>query len=220
MEDRRLQLHTVFQPIVHLHTNEVIGFEALLRSSVAPVQLFKQAEKKGVLSRLDQYARYLALQSYQRPEKLFINCHPLALEQGISIDVHRYSHITPEQIVLEITEQNFFNIGKVRAQVHEFRELGMKLALDDFGHGFTNLSLIEFLEPDYLKLDKIMLRNIHNNKGYQLLNGIRKLAEEVGITIIAEGIETRQQRDIVRSCGIGLGQGWYYGQPAALPALT
>ncbi len=60
-----LQLHTVFQPIVNLDTNEIIGFEALLRSSVPPAILFKQAEEKGVLPQLDRYARLLALRSYQ-----------------------------------------------------------------------------------------------------------------------------------------------------------
>lgn len=213
-----MRLHTAFQPIVQVQTNEILGYEALLRSTLAPARLFERAARKGVLPELDHYARGLALQSYNRPEKLFINCHPMAFERGISLDFSRWPHIKPEQVVLEITEQTFVDIKKVKTHVQHLRFLGVRLALDDFGHGFTNLSLIEFLEPDYLKLDKIMIRNIHQEKGYQLLNGIQKLAEEVGMTIIAEGIETQRQRDIVQSCGIPFGQGWYYGRPAPVPA--
>lgn len=208
-----MQLHTVFQPIVNLDRDETIGHEALLRGHLPPDQLFEHAVSFGCVPELDKLARGLALDSYGGRRKLFINCHPLAIEDGFHFDFEQYSGAAPRDIVIELTEQTAIDAKKVQFEIKKVKEMGIGIAIDDFGHGFTNLSLIESLEPDYIKLDRTLIKNFHNEKVKKVLIGIAKLGQEVGTTIIAEGIETEEQKRTIRDCGIDFGQGWHLGKP-------
>lgn len=203
--------YSVFQPIFNLSTSEVIGYEAFIRGVGSPEKFFRSAVKKKKISEMDHMARRLAIESYVGSGKLFLNCHPLSFEKGI--DLYKHPNIQDVQLVIEITEQRILDTSHIQHQVKQLKKNGVEIALDDFGHGFTNLSLIEILEPTYIKLDKMLIRNVRNKKVQQLLKGIMKLADDIQCLIIAEGIETGEQLKGIQECGVIFGQGWYLGRP-------
>jgi EAL domain-containing protein (putative c-di-GMP-specific phosphodiesterase class I) len=213
-----MDLYTVYQPIKNLHTNVTIGYEALLRGPLPPERLFQIAKDEGSLSQLDQKARELALQGMNRldpKQTLFVNCHPLSLNEIKKIDFTLHPYLSPSQIILELTEHDMCNLGQLKQLVRWTSLLGIRWAIDDYGNGFTNLTLLKVLQPAFIKLDREITKTQTKND-YMLLVGIRKMAEWMGIEIIAEGIETREQMEFLIECGMNLGQGYYLGKPAPL----
>ncbi len=217
-----MKLYTVYQPIVDVESSRILGHEALLRGNASPEELFRRAEQVNRLFQLDIYAMNLAIGAYRNHEKgskLFINCHPTSFphfHSFITLSIMRNSHIDASQLVIEVTEhQSLEDQVKVRNQVKLLKELGVRLAIDDFGHGFNNFSLVEVLQPEYIKLDKKLLKNIvFDSSARIVLSGIRMFAKEINVKLIAEGIETKEQLDIIQDFGINLGQGWYFGKPS------
>lgn len=217
-----MKLYTVYQPIIDLESSRILGHEALLRGNASPEELFRRAEQVNRLFQLDIYAMNLAIEAYrnhERGSKLFINCHPASFHHFhsfLTLAIIRNSQIEASQLVIEVTEhQSLENQVKVRNHVKLLKELGVSLAIDDFGHGFNNFSLVELLQPEYIKLDKKLLKNIVFDRSARiLLSGIRMFAKETNVKLIAEGIETKEQLDIIQDFGIDLGQGWYLGKPS------
>ncbi|KUP03948.1 hypothetical protein Q73_16580 [Bacillus coahuilensis m2-6] len=203
------QLTNAYQVIKHLQTNEIYGYESLLRGNKNPVELFDDAKKKGELIQLDQEARFLALRNYQSTHPLFINCHPDAFTHVLK---YLDDFNTIETIVIELTEHVPIQTASLPSIIQQLRERGVKIAIDDFGKGYTNLELIEILRPDYLKLERCLIQRPTPRKKL-LLRGISKLAKEVGTKVIMEGIETEEQLQITLESGIFLGQGFLLGKP-------
>src|SRR5690606_23083362 len=107
--------------------------------------------------------------------------------------------------------------GIIKQRVKDLKGLGFKLAIDDFGNGYTNLSLIELLEPDYIKLDHTLTKNITSSSKVQsLVTGIVKMADAIGVKVIAEGIEDKEQLIVLQESGIKFGQGWFLGKATRL----
>lgn len=207
-----LELYSVYQPIIQLNNQTVLGYESLLRGNDSPLKLFEHASKTGEIVNLDSQARELALSAFNSVGKLFINVHPKSLEEDFEIDYKRYN-VDPHNIVIELTEHDQLTGNKFRDNIEDIKRLGLKIALDDFGHGFTNLKLIEIIQPDYIKLDKSLIENITARSVKPLLKGLRGIATDIGAELIAEGIETKEQLHLVEYCDIKYGQGWLLGRP-------
>ncbi len=214
-----MNLYTVYQPIVNLDSDKIIGYESLLRGKYAPEILFQRAEKERKMIYLDVTAIQLALHSFVRSDsKIFINCRP---ETFVELDLLKLienlgvNPIERGNIVIELTEhKSLTDLNKARIHADRLRKNGVSIALDDFGNGFTNLSLIDVLKPDYIKLDGALSQNIiSSNRVRSLVKGLKKISDEIGATLIAEGIEGKKQRDALHDCGVNLGQGWYLGKP-------
>lgn len=225
-----------FQPIVYLENLEVLGYEALSRGPEdsgfeGTELLFAFAESTNMLLELERLCRRNALraaQSMNISHKLFLNSSARAL-QDKEFTPDQLSEYVAElglqqnEIVLEITErvaiQEWESFKKVLKQ---FRNHGFQIAIDDMGAGYSSLQAIAELEPDYLKFDISLVRNIHENlikKG--LLETLVSLSSKIHASVIAEGIEDREEYQALRSLGVQLGQGYYFASPSIqLPPIT
>jgi len=226
----------LFQPIVYLDDLNVLGYEALSRgpedSGFEGTEiLFTFAESTNMLLELERLCRKNALRAAQAlniSHKLFLNSSAKALQdKDFSADqlAEYVSELGLRQdgIVLEITErvaiQEWDTFRKVLRQL---RNHGFQIAIDDMGAGYSSLQAIAELEPDYLKFDISLVRNIHENlikKG--LLETLVGLSSKIKASIIAEGVEDKEEYEALRSLGVQLGQGYYFGSPSIqLPPVT
>ncbi len=222
----------LFQPIVFLEDLNVLGYEALSRGPEdsgfeGTELLFSFAESTNMLLELERLCRKNALraaQSLNIDRKLFLNSSAKALQdKDFTADqLAEYVSelgLSKEGIVLEITErvaiQEWDSFKKV---LRQFRNHGFKIAIDDMGAGYSSLQAIAELEPDYLKFDISLVRNIHENlikKG--LLETLVSLSTKIKASVIAEGVEDREEFHTLRSLGVQLGQGYYFASPAMNP---
>jgi EAL domain-containing protein (putative c-di-GMP-specific phosphodiesterase class I) len=215
----------VYQPIVDLASNATVGYEALARFGLQPSQppnvWFDAADRAGLRLELELHTLRLALAGLPAlPESAFlsINASPSTIT---SPELARaLEHMPLNRIVLEMTEQEpIDNHQRLAAAIQSQRAAGLRLAIDDVGAGFANLMPIVRLSPDLLKLDRTLTTELANSRGVRaLVVALTGLAIELGSTTLAEGIETEQQRALLTSLGVSLGQGYLLGRPVPLPA--
>lgn len=233
-------LHAVFQPIVTLASGEVLGYEALIRGPAgsmhaSPDALFRMAHETGTTVALEMSAARTALASWAAlhlPGKLFLNFSPLTLRHlldqrgrvmasllGLDGGQGAAIRIAPSRVVIEVTEQTAVGDAASFAQVVAvLTELGMQYALDDFGTGHANLDRLAELTPQYIKIDKSLVRGIHaSSRRLEVLRAVLNMMHALGGRVIAEGIETAEELALVRDLGVAAGQGYFLGRPAAHP---
>ena len=232
LEDK---LATVFQPVVDLRNRSLLGLEALSRGPEgtffhAPLRLFELATESDLAFELDRKCRRRALHSARALPaglKLFINVLPSALYdpefQGESLIAQLQPlGLSPERIVLEITEKYAIENYDVFAEsLAEFTRLGFKIAVDDVGAGYSGLEKIAHLNPNYLKLDRELIKDIDSSYiRREMSRALKNFADKIGSTIIAEGIEREGELRALVDLGIQYGQGFLLARPApTLPAF-
>ncbi|WP_079478410.1 EAL domain-containing protein [Halobacillus salinus] len=219
------------QPIVDMQTNEVFGYESLLRTteqSVNPGELFSYAQQSGLQSMLDQKARRSAVKAKSdylaKGQKIFINFLPSTIYVPEfclkhTFQIVREFQIEPEDLVFEVVEtEKVSDVDHLKRILDTYKASGMKVALDDVGTGYSTLEMLSLLEPDYLKVDRSFIRNCHIDKENQeFLYQVMERAEMIGITVLAEGIETIEEWTWLHQLGVDLGQGYFIGKPQAVP---
>lgn len=225
-------LHTHFQPILGLRKQAYVGYEALTRGPSgstlqAPAHLFQIARNAGCLQAVEQLAVETTLAAFahlKRPGKLFLNVSPEGLlNSGFSASAmlgHLARHgIPPKRVVIEITESSpTYDYAPLSDVVRAYRDAGMEVALDDLGEGFSSLRLWSEIKPDYIKVDKHFVQNIHLDPvKLQFLRSIQAMAENSGARVVAEGIETRSEFLVIRELGLSFGQGHFIARPEARP---
>jgi EAL domain-containing protein (putative c-di-GMP-specific phosphodiesterase class I) len=223
-------LFVVFQPIVIPETEKLFGYEALLRSREpelpTPPHVIEAAETLGRTSEVGAKVRSLASSAFLAAPAdglLFLNILPLDL-----LDEDLYAAGTPlsdlsERIVLEVTERA--DLAKVKdalPRIQRLRTLGYRIAVDDLGAGYAGLSSFAALEPEFTKLDMSLIRGAHASSVKQrVIGSIVSLCRDLGSRVVAEGIETRADRDTLVRLGCELQQGYYFAKPGpAFPAIT
>lgn len=234
-------LHAVFQPIVTLATGEMLGYEALIRGPAgsmyaSPDALFRMAQETGITVALEMAAARTALATWATLRlhgKLFLNFSPLTLRHlldrggramasllGLDGAQGSGARIAPSRVVIEITEQTAVGEAASFAQVMAvLSDLGVQYALDDFGTGHANLDRLAELMPQFVKIDKALVRDIHrNSRRLEVLRAVLNLMHALGGRVIAEGIETAEELALVRDLGVAAGQGYFLGRPAAQPS--
>ncbi len=224
-----LTLTSVFQPIFSLSHMRAVGYEALLRAHdaldrpVSPLDVFGEAARHGEATQVDRLAQALHLENFARfgaeREWLFLNVHPGVLTDpfqaaALFANLRRLA-IAPRRIVLEVLEQRAEDIERLADAVREFREHGFLIALDDFGAGHSNIERIWQLNPDIVKLDRIMLSHAQHRAGLTaILHGLVTLLHEAGKLVLIEGIETEHEAQIALACDADFVQGHFFGRPA------
>lgn len=216
-------LDFAFQCIVD-EDGGTFGYEALARpdkSRFGPGDLFDAAVRSGdiwALSRLgrDKLSEYLPMV----PESayLFMNLHPAEAEDPLLLDPRNPLIPWAHRIILEITERSAIqDFEAFRRRMAELREAGFRFAVDDLGAGYASLSSVALLEPEYLKLDMSLLRDLHRlPRRNALLSRIVEYADSQGIRVVAEGVEYEEELAAAKEIGCHLFQGYHLGQPERL----
>jgi diguanylate cyclase (GGDEF)-like protein/PAS domain S-box-containing protein len=223
-----------YQPIVELSTGAVAGFEALLRwphaewGMVLPDQFIALAEETGHIVPLGAWVLQQATADLARwqqgtrghlPVYVSVNVAARQLrDTGFVGEVRRRlaeSGVSPSSLVLELTESGLLRPDqRFRADLDELKEMGVQLAIDDFGTGYSSLSYLRELPIDVLKIDKSFVDGIAvSTKRLALAEVIVRIAKTLGLTVIAEGIESEVQRDMLVSMGCHYGQGYLLAAP-------
>jgi EAL domain-containing protein (putative c-di-GMP-specific phosphodiesterase class I) len=215
----------VYQPIYHCDSGRTIGFETLARFSGLPIRApnvwFEEAEQVGLVEALELTVIEQALKGLEElPDEVYVslNVSPSTVLNGAIIDALKY--VPLERIVLEITEHVSISDYMQLARVLEpLRKQGLRLAVDDAGAGYASFRHILRLEPDIIKLDISLTRDIDTDRTRRALAAaLIRFAQETGSTIIAEGVETRSELNVLRNLGINMAQGYLISRP--LPLAT
>jgi len=230
LESGSLDSH--FQPIVESGSLRVHGFETLVRSAGAhvgrtPGEMIHAARAHDVLHRFDRCAQHSAIRAAARKllptERLFINLFPMTIydpEASLrsTLAIAERAGIAFERLVFEVVEsEQFPDISHLGAILAAYRRAGARVALDDLGAGNTALNYIEQLEPNYIKIDRQLIASAVRRDTSAMLEGLVRHAHHAGITVIAEGIETTRELELVRSFGVDLLQGWAIARPQPEP---
>jgi EAL domain-containing protein (putative c-di-GMP-specific phosphodiesterase class I) len=217
-------LSLALQPIAKAtKVPEVIGYEALLRSSHSvlngPLPLLRAAERTGQLTEIARAVSECAancLELIPSNRVLFVNLHP---EELTDLDVARgsLSPLIPyaDRVVLEITERvRLQTIGNWEEAVKELAATGFRLAVDDLGSGYNSLSILADLQPRFIKADMSIVRNLDREPRKQrLIELLARFAEATDALLIAEGVEEEAEFEALRTCAAHLVQGYWIGRP-------
>lgn len=225
------QIRTVFQPIVSLRDGSVLGHEALSRitceSDISNTEeLFRIAGDSNRLWDLELLCRIKALETafvFLNPPyegKLFLNVNPnimhdMKFKQGFTKEFLAQYNIEASNIIFEITERNVIeDICLFRTTIDHYKNQNYKIAIDDTGSGYSGLNLISEVNPNYIKLDINLIRDIDSNSlKFALVKGMVELSKVSKIQIIAEGIETYAELETLVNLGVQYGQGYFIQHP-------
>ncbi|HKO48084.1 MAG TPA: EAL domain-containing response regulator, partial [Polyangiaceae bacterium] len=222
-------LWVAYQPIVHARDGSPFAYEALMRSEEPdlpnPLAVLKAAERVDRLQDLGGTVRRLTALDLAAAEDsvIFVNLHPEDLVDEALYE--QSSQLTPfaHRVVLEITERaSLEHIGNVRDRVARLRGLGFRIALDDLGAGYAGLTSFTQLEPEFVKLDMALIRDIHqNDMKRKIVRSMVELCHDMGKSIIAEGVEVVEEKQALVELGCDLLQGYLLGRPSkGTPGLT
>ncbi|OHE64475.1 MAG: hypothetical protein A2413_16190 [Treponema sp. RIFOXYC1_FULL_61_9] len=223
-------LRFALQPIVNIHSGAVYGFEALLRGFEAAgfaeiPELFDAAFKDGVLYALDYRLREKALTLFRdldcrKGAKLFYNLDNRVTEMpdyspGNTMLLLERLGLEPSSIVFEVSERHeFSDYAAARKVLSQYKNQDFRIALDDFGAGFSGLQLLYFAEPDVLKIDRFFIDGLDANPRKRLFaERIVSLAHLMGLHVVAEGVETEGEFHACRKIGCDLVQGFLVARP-------
>jgi diguanylate cyclase (GGDEF)-like protein len=236
IEEGKLSLH--FQPIYHLREHRVVGAEALTRwphhrrDDVAPPEFIPIAEETGLIAAIDRLAVVGAVRmagewsdgGWDGWVSANLSARSLA-EPGMSRfvgDLLAERALDPARIAVEITESAAMRNPAGTAEIlNQLRDIGVQIALDDFGMGYSSLAYLKRFPVDILKLDKHFVRGIGvDAKDERMIEGVIALAHGLGIQVLAEGVEEEQQLDWLVDQGCDMIQGFLIGAPVAADAVA
>jgi EAL domain-containing protein (putative c-di-GMP-specific phosphodiesterase class I) len=217
--------HLVFQPIVRARSGEIFGYEALLRSNEAslphPGAVLHAAERLERVQELGRAIRGRATEAIDQqlcPDcVMFINLHPADLEDDQLLDATSRLTALASRVVLEITERaSLGGVADLRRRVERLRDLGFRIAVDDLGAGYAGLTSFVALQPDLVKIDMSLIRGVDGDPTRRrLVRSMTDVCRDMGILVVAEGIETEAEREVLAELGCDLLQGYLLGRPLA-----
>ncbi|WP_187759702.1 sensor domain-containing protein [Thiospirochaeta perfilievii] len=227
----RRELKMVYQPQVDILKNKTVGAEALIRwenrdrGFVSPTRFIPIAEKKGLMTPIGEWVLRNSCNQLENWKENNLRETTMAINiSGVQFNDKRllplirnifYNKVDTSLIELEITESAFVDdIDLSIKTMYGLKDMGFKLAIDDFGTGFSSLSYLKRFPIDKLKIDKSFIENILDEQGnIAIVKSILNLAQNLDLKVIAEGVETVEQRDFIKNLGCPLIQGFYYSRP-------
>lgn len=222
----------VFQPIFFLEDGTVHGYEALSRLADASQfssteELFTAATTHGLTAPLERLCRKKALTGARElavPGQIFLNVCPALLqasdhERGFTAALLDHLCIERSRVTFELTERTLIeDYSLFRRVLSHYREQGYTIAIDDLGSGYAGLQMLAQLEPDYVKLARFLVDDIHRSSTRQaLVEALVTFCNRIGARVIAEGIERREELDYLISAGVTFGQGYFLARPSSHP---
>lgn len=216
------QLYMVFQPVVSWTARSVFAYEAFVRSReatlVSPRELFDAAERLDRLLELTSRIHHLCserLTSLPAFALLFVNLH---VKDLLSTDqlVDRSALVpSADRVVLELTERAALEqVPEIQHKITQLRQVGFRIALDDIGAGYAGLNSFTLLDPDIVKLDPVLVRDVDAAPTKRrLVSSMARLCADLGMQVVAEGIESERERDVLVDLGCDLMQGFLFAHP-------
>jgi diguanylate cyclase (GGDEF)-like protein len=226
-------LEVDYQPIVSADGIHIVGAEALLRwthpqrGAIPPMQFVAVAEQSGLIARLGEFVLRRAIADARRWPGLYVavNLSPVqvrdpALVELVS-DTLAKNGVAPSRLMLEVTEGVLIdNPDDAKARLDALKALGVRLALDDFGTGYSSLTYLQRFNFDKLKIDRGFVTPLGRNAGSNaLMQAIVALGRALDLTLLAEGVETEEQRVLLRLAGCEEMQGYLFAHPGPREAL-
>lgn len=229
------ELELYFQPIMNIHSGTILKAEALVRwnhprlGCLTPDHFIPLAEKNGLIAALGSWVERQALNQLQRWTTLFgdefqltINKSALELidpDHGASQLEQQLScrKLSGKNLVIEITEHSMLEYSEsTRKELSKYRALGVQIALDDFGTGYSSLMHLKHYPVNYLKIDRSFVSSLnHSNIDYSLCKGTINLAKLLNVQVVAEGVETQQQHELLKPLGCDFIQGYLISRPVS-----
>lgn len=226
------QFEIYLQPKYRLCDNVLVGAEALVRwnhpewGMQSPAEFVPLFEKNGFITKLDRYVWDMTCGVLERWDKAGITAVPVSVNvsradlhhadiAGLLLEMLERHRIEPERLHLEITESAYTeSIGQIVDTVEHLRSLGFVIEMDDFGSGYSSLSMLDKMPVDVLKVDMHFVQNETETSGGEgILQFIMLLAKWKGLTVVAEGIETEEQLRRLKNLGCDCAQGFYFAKP-------
>jgi EAL domain-containing protein (putative c-di-GMP-specific phosphodiesterase class I)/CheY-like chemotaxis protein len=215
-------LWMAYQPIVRVVDRSLFGYEALLRSDEKmlpdPEAVLSAAERLGRLPKLGRKIWAAAAGTFSGAEDhalLFVNLHAADLWDPMLASPSAPLVAMADRVVLEVTERaSIHNVDAARERLAELRGLGFRIAIDDLGAGYAGLTSFAAMEPQFAKLDASIVRGVDRNRTKQkIISSLYSLCNDLSIVVVAEGVETTEERDVLVDLGCDLLQGYLFAKP-------
>jgi EAL domain-containing protein (putative c-di-GMP-specific phosphodiesterase class I) len=226
------EFHLVFQPSVEMRSGRIVAVEALLRwqhpqrGRIAPGEFIPMAEKLGLIRRIDQWVLHAACTQMSQWDKAGVP----PLRMAVNVSAHWFGQanfvddirallesrrLAPERLMLEITEGAILRLGEeMERTLRALNALGVGVAIDDFGTGYSSMSYLKLRAIAYLKIDQSFVAGLpDNDSDGAIVEATLTLCRKLGISPIAEGIETEEQHRFLLRAGCPEGQGYLYSKP-------
>lgn len=221
------QIETVYQPINDIDTGVIAGFEALSRwehpekGVISPFEFITLAEETDLIVDVGRLVFERACQVLrQLPEHYFININvsPKQLDNDLFlkhvVNLMKENGVAPSRLKLEITETMVVDFEQANEWIQKCKALGFPICADDFGTGHSGMQQLVELDFDVLKVDQVFIKNMFENKKYAtVLQSIARIGADLGMKLVAEGIEEKEQYQSLKLLGFDYGQGYYFGRP-------
>jgi EAL domain-containing protein (putative c-di-GMP-specific phosphodiesterase class I) len=220
------KLHAVYQPVVSIKDNGVVGYEALIRGPEGELErpdvLFAVAHEADMTLELESLCLETIFAKLPRAvggKKLFVNASPRLLGHSVFLDPRNLDSMrrAHPDVVLEVSEKEVVHdYPAFRETLDRLRQAGLQIAIDDAGSGYSGLESILQLRPEYIKVATSIVRNLHADTiKRQVITALATLGEQIQAPLIAEGIEQREELDSLLALGVRMGQGFLLGRPQA-----
>lgn len=234
---QKCQFELFYQPKALLLDGSVVSMEALIRwhhptlGLVSPIEFIPILEHNGAIIEVGQWIVEQACRDLKRlteagfpTVRLSVNVSVRQLKRG---NFHAFlkhtieeNHVDPSRLILEITESMVMeDLQKGREALLELKQLGVSLAIDDFGSGYSSLTYLQHLPLDSLKIDKSLIDGMLDERSIHVVKSVIRLAQGLSLKTIAEGIETEEQRVLIDSLGCDMIQGYLLSRPLPLPDI-
>lgn len=229
------EIKVYLQPKYDTVTEKIVGAEALVRwqhhelGFISPGQFIPLFENNGMISKIDRYVLDQVCAKFKEWKSEGLNLYPISVNLSraevndknlvnVVKSIRDKYDIGSDLIEIEITESSVANNDEQLFELMEqLRENGFKLSMDDFGTGYSSLSQLMKMPIDYLKLDKSFIDNCINddpeNKTHKFIENVIRIAKDINCKVVAEGVETKEQRDTLVEVGCDIIQGFYYAKP-------
>jgi EAL domain-containing protein (putative c-di-GMP-specific phosphodiesterase class I) len=227
-------LELYYQPIVNLRDNELSGCEALLRwchperGMISPAEFIPIAEDTGLIVPLGEWVLRTACDeaaTWPHDIRVAINVSPIQFRSGnfaqTVVNALAASRLPASRLELEITEAVLIRDDEAALSVlHRLRSLGVRIALDDFGTGYSSLSYLRRFPFDKIKIDRSFIKDVADTDGsFAIVQAVVNIAKSRNITTTAEGVETEQQLEVLRTMGCNELQGYLFSRPVPVQEL-
>jgi diguanylate cyclase (GGDEF)-like protein len=221
------QFRMAYQPIVTAKLGQVLGFEALVRwdspehGAVSPAEFVPVAEETGLILDLGDWITRQSFKDARRWGGPYVSVNLSArqfLHQNVAERILRYAEeadLKASRIQIELTETAIIDdVERAAHNLKVLREAGMRVALDDFGTGYASLTYLNQFAIDCIKIDKSFVDNVaHDKQSAIIVASVTRLASSLGMGVVAEGVETDEQRHVLTAAGCGALQGYAFGKP-------